>query len=333
MVKRLGLLIWHTIKSFSADGCGRMAAALSYYTIFSLPPLLVLVMLLVGLIVDEQTVRELVTGQIGSLLGPRGAEQVAQLIQNARNPEFGSLTAIVGVVALLLGATGAFTELQSALNTAWGVAPDPTLGGFRTFIFKRLVSFAMILTVGFLLLVSLVVSTLLSALGRFIGSLSPDWVSQPFLFLLDITVSLAGVTLLLAAIFRYLPDAVIGWKDVMVGAVVTGLLFVTGKWAIGTYIGQSDPGSAYGAAGSLVLALSWVYYSAVALLMGAEFTQVWAQRHGRPIVPEAGAARVVTRQERIPPDDPDHDRKPAAEPGRGKGLKGPSQPARRSRLN
>jgi membrane protein len=297
-VKRGGGLLWQTVSEFMSDGCPQLAAALSYYTVFSLPPLLVLLFMIVGAVVDPATVRELLTGQVGSLLGSQGATQVESLIRNASRPELGGLTAVLGIAAFLFGATGAFAQLQLALNRAWGVAPDPTRGDIRNFLTKRFISFTMILAVGFLLLVSLVVSALITAFGSLARDLLPGWASSGLLQGINAGVSFVAVGMLFALMFRYVPDAVVRWRDALVGGAFTSVLFTLGKAGIGYWLGRSDPGSAYGAAGSLAVALLWIYYSASILLLGAEFTEVWAERRGEPIVPEPGAARVIQSQER-----------------------------------
>jgi membrane protein len=193
---------------------------------------------------------------------------------------------------LLLGATGVLQELQTALNRAWGVQPDPDQGGLRHFILKRMLSLAMLLAIAFLLLVSLIVSWLLAEFGGWVESLAPQWLSQGVIFGLNAGLSLAIITLLFAAMLKFLPDAEIAWRDVWPGAIATSLLFVAGKTALGIYLAWSDPTSAFGAAGSVVLMLLWIYYSAMIFFLGAEFTQVRAARLGRAIVPEPGAMRA-----------------------------------------
>jgi membrane protein len=300
-IKRVGGLLRRTLTAFFGDGCPQMAAALSYYTVFSLPPLLVLLMIVVGAVLSPATVQELLSGQVGALLGPQGEQQVMSLLRNASRPEIGGLAAVLGIAAFLFGATGAFAQLQQALNTAWGVAPDPTRGELKNFLLKRVISFTMILAVGFLLLVSLGLSALLTAFGDALGDLAPAWVSGNLLQVLNGSVSFTLVALLFAAMFRYIPDAVVHWRNALVGGVFTSLLFTIGKSAIGYYLGRSDPGSAYGAAGSLAVALLWIYYSALIVLLGAEFTEVHAEQRGEPIVPEPGAVRVTRQEERVVP--------------------------------
>ncbi len=286
-------LIRQSVQDFTDDDCPTMAAALSYYTIFSLPPLLVLILLLLGAVVDQRDVQNALEGQIGSLMGPAGREQIVTILREAHLPgSKGILATALGIGALLLGATGAFGQLQAALNRAWEVKPDPAQGGLRSFLLKRVFSFGMVLGGAFLLLVSLVVSAALSALGNVLGGALPggldEWVGQ----LLNLAVSFAVITLLFATIFKVLPDATVPWRDIWPGAAVTALLFTVGKFLIGFYLGRTNPGEAFGAAGSLAVMLVWIYYSSMIVLFGAEFTQVWADRKGAGIRPAQGAIRV-----------------------------------------
>jgi membrane protein len=290
-------LIKQSVLDFSDDDCPTMAAALSYYTIFSLPPLLVLILLLLGAMLDQRDIQNALEGQIGNLMGPAGREQIATILRQAHLPgSKGILATALGIGALILGATGAFGQLQAALNRAWEVKPDPAQGGLRSFLFKRVFSFGMVLGVAFLLLVSLVVSAALSALGNALGGVLPgglnEWVAQ----LLNLTVSFAVITLLFATIFKVVPDATAPWRHIWPGAAVTALLFTVGKFLIGFYLGRTNPGEAFGAAGSLAVMLVWIYYSSMIVLFGAEFTQVWAERKGGGIQPEQGAIRVVAEE-------------------------------------
>lgn len=286
-------LLKQSVRDFLDDDSPRQAAALSYYTVFSLPPLLILLLTILGAVMDAQDVQGLIQGQVGAVVSPGVAGEVQSMIENANRPGSGGVAAtLFGVAALLFGATGAFAALQAALNRAWEVEPDPNEGGLKNFIFKRVLSFGMILGVAFLLLVSLVLSAALSAFGGALGAVVPGGLSEWVLQLLNIVISLAVITLLFAAMFKILPDAVVAWRDVWIGAGFTALLFVLGKFALGSYLGRSNPGEAYGAAGSLALLLLWVYYSAMILLLGAEFTQAWAQHRGSGIEPEQGAVRL-----------------------------------------
>ena len=293
-------LLKDTFKGFGEDDCPTMAAALSYYTVFSLPPLLVLLLTLVGAVMDPQDIQGNLEAQIRSAMGPAGAEQVHTILANADRPGAGGLLpTILSVAALLLGATGVFGQHQAALNKAWGVAPDPTKGGIKSMLLKRVFGIGMVLGLAFILLVSLVVSAVLSAFGEQLGRFLPSGLSAPVLEAINFVGSLAVISLLFAAIFKVLPDAEIAWRDVRVGAVVTGLLFVAGKFALGLYLGHSNPGEAFGAAGALALMLVWIYYSSMIVLLGAEFTQVWAEERGSGIVPERGAVRVVRETRRL----------------------------------
>jgi membrane protein len=293
-------LLKHTFKEFSADDCPTMAAALSYYTVFSLPPLLVLLLSLLGAVVDPQDIQGNIEAQMRDAMGPAGAAQVQTILTNAARPGAGGLLpGVLSVAALLLGATGVFGQLQAALNKAWGVAPDPAKGGIRTMLLKRVFGIGMVLGLAFILLVSLVVSAMLSAFGEQLGRFLPEGLSAPVLEAINFLGSLAVIALLFAAIFKVLPDARIAWGDVRVGAVVTALLFVAGKFALGLYLGRSNPGEVFGAAGALALMLVWIYYSSMIVLLGAEFTQVWADRRGRGITPEQGAVRVVRETRRL----------------------------------
>lgn len=298
-------VLQQTFKEFSDDNCSRMAAALAYYTIFSLPPLLVLIISVVGIFVDPADVQGEIEAQIQRLIGTEGATQVQDMIVAANEKTQGNVWGwLLGTAALIFGATGAFMQLQGALNTAWQVQPKPDNAGLLRMIMKRLLSFGMVLGIAFLLLVSLVLSAALAAFGGFLANLLPGGVSQGILVALNVGITLVIIAFLFAAIFKILPDARITWRDVGVGATVTALLFVLGKFAIGFYLGTSDVGSTYGAAGSLALILTWIYYSAMILLLGAEFTQVWTCRYGTRIQPAEDAVRVVEKPQtvEIPPD-------------------------------
>lgn len=286
-----------TLKEFVDDDCMRMAASLAYYTIFSLPPLLILIVTVVGLAIDPQQAEVWFQEQVGNANGAGTATQIQAMIESASERVAGgfSLDLIFSLVGVLVGATAAFGELQYALNTTWGIKADPNQGAVWSYLMKRILSLGMILVIGFLMLVALILSTVIAAAQDHIGSLlnaaGMGVVSEELVWVIDSVVSLVVVTQLLAAIFKVLPDAKIRWRDVEFGAFITALLFVVGKFLIGIYIGQSDFGEVYGAAASLAVLLIWVYYSSLILLMGAEFTQVWTRRRGRAILPTEGAVR------------------------------------------
>jgi membrane protein len=300
-------LFRRSIKEFMDDDCPTMAAALSYTTVFSLPPLLVLILMIAGAVFDPERVQTALQTQFGGLMGPSAAGQIQTILEHAKRPGSGGLVVtLLGVAALLIGATGAFAQLQAGLNKAWEVKPDPKQGGMKQFIRKRLFSFGMILVIAFLLLVSLVVSALISALGHMLQSLLPGGVSEVLLYVVDLAVSLAVIASMFAMMFKVLPDAEIAWKDVWPGALVTAVLFVLGKFLIGFYLGRSNPGEAFGAAGALALILAWIYYSSLILLFGAEFTEAFAEGRGHWIKPEPGAVRVGEGKSTMP--EPAHGR-------------------------
>ena len=292
-------LLRESVQDFFKDDCTRLAAALSYYTVFSLPPLLVLLLAIASIVLDPAQVQGEVERQIGGLLGAEGGAQIRTIMESAERPDVNRpLAAMVSIGALLFGATGAFMALQGSLNRAWSVQPDPAMGGLRNFVTKRILSLGMVLAIAFLLLVSLAVSAALSAMGSAFGRLMPG-VSTVLLEIVNTAISFAVVTGLFAAIYKVLPDAEIEWRDVIVGSVVTAFFFVLGKFLIGFYLGRSEPGSAFGAAGSLALLLVWIYYASILVLFGAEFTEAWSRRYGKGIVPEDGAVKVEVRTERV----------------------------------
>ena len=270
-------LLRATYLEWSRDKAPRMSAALAYYTIFSLAPILVIAIAIAGLVFGVQAAQGEITEQIQGLIGSDGAKAVQAMIQSAHTPAHSAIAGVVGVLALLLGASGVFSEMQDALNTIWHVRPDEKRGVWDL-VKARFVSFGMVLGIGFLLLVSLLLSALLAALTRYGEGLL--LIPGVFLHSVDFLFSLFFITVLFAMIFKLLPNAQIAWSDVWVGAALTSLLFTIGKFAIGFYVGKSVSTSAYGAAGSLVMVVAWIYYSALLLYFGAEFTRVYAKRLG-----------------------------------------------------
>lgn len=295
-------IVWQTLNEFINDDCMRMAASLAYYTIFSLPPLLVIIITVSGLALDAQQVEGWIQGQVQQLIGSGGATQIQAMIENASERVEGgfSMGLILSIGGVLIGATAAFGELQYALNTVWEIKAAPDQGIIWSYVIKRILSLGMILVIAFILLVALVLSSMISALqsqiGELLGTVGLGLVSEEFVWLLDTVISLLIITQLFAAIFKVLPDARISWRDVEFGAFITALLFVVGKFLISFYIGQSQLGETYGAAAALAVLLVWVYYSSLILLLGAEFTQIWARRHGKAILPERGAVRIREKQ-------------------------------------
>ena len=284
-------LIKLTYQGWKEDKASRLAAALAYYTIFSLAPMLVIAIAVAGLIWQRDVVQTALMNQIGGLVGGEGAIFVGSLLEGASNPREGILATIIGVITLLFGALGVFNALHDALNTIWEVKEEEVKGvwnSIKKVIMNRFLSFTMILGIGFMLLVSLVISAAISAFGTWIGGLLPF---QEFILqIINLIISIGVITVFFALIFKILPDANVAWRDVWIGAFVTAVLFSIGKTLIGLYLGSSAVTSSFGAAGSLVLLLLWIYYSAQILFFGAEFTQVYANQLGSRIVPEGQAA-------------------------------------------
>lgn len=297
-IRALPGLFWRALDKFFADGCSVLAAAISFYTFFSLPALLALLLGLVGTFTDPAAVQRAIVTQVQGLTGPGAAEQIRVIITRAAfTGADASVAAALGGLAVLFGATTAFASLQNALNKAWNVKPDPRRGNIRNFLAKRIFSFGVVLVVAFLLLVSLSLTAILSTIGGTITARLglPTGVVATF----EGLVSFAAVATLFAAMFKLLPDALIAWRDVWVGAVATALLFDLGKQLIGYYLGRTDPGSAYGAAGSLAIILIWVYYSSLLVLYGAELTRAWADSFGRGVTPQKGAIEVVEQEKTV----------------------------------
>ena len=284
-----------TFDEFTRDECPRMAAAMAFYAVFSLPALLVVVVSIAGLIAGHDQTVDSLTGYFQDALGRDAARQIGTMLQQAGQPGRGIVASVIGVAVLLAGASGVMLELQTALNRAWGVTPDPKQSVIRTFLFKRLLSFGMLLGIVFLLLASLVISWLLTTFGGLIERAIPAGLSSELLEALNLAVSLVVITLVFAALLKYVPDAQIGWRDVWIGAAVTALLFVLGKFGLSLYLSYSNVASTYGAAGSLALILLWIYYSSMILFFGAELTQVVSSHRGHAVLPEPGAIQADTR--------------------------------------
>jgi len=282
-------LVKEAFQGWMEDGSLELGAALSYYTAFSLAPLLVIAIAIAGLVFGRDAVEGRLFAEIRGLVGPHSAATIQSMIASAGRRGSGALATVVSVVVILFGASGVFGQLQTSLDRIWHVAPKPDRG-VRGILRDRFLSFGMVLGVGFLLLVSLVVSAALAAVGAFATGRLPA--IAPLLQAVGFVVSFAVVTALFAMIFRFLPDAKVEWRDVWVGAVVTSLLFTIGRTLIGLDLGRSSVSSSYGAAGSLIVILLWVYYSSQILFFGAEFTKVWAVRYGGRIVPDENAIRV-----------------------------------------
>jgi membrane protein len=282
-------LVMETFSEWNKDNASRLAAALSYYTIFSVAPLLIIAIAVAGLVFGRKAATEQLVGEIRDLVGNDGAQVIQSILQNASKTTSGILATCIGVVTLLVGASGAFGQLQDSLNTIWEVRPKAGRG-VKGVLRDRALSFSMVLFIGFLLMVSLLLSAFLSGIGKYLADLLP--MSSVVLQGMNFGISLGVTTFLFALIFKVLPDAYIRWRDVWVGSAVTALLFSLGRFLIGLYLGRSSVSSAYGAAGSLVVLLLWIYYSAQILFLGAEFTQVYANKFGKAIIPKPNAERI-----------------------------------------
>jgi membrane protein len=275
--RTLFTLLKTTSREWINDNVLRMGAALAYYSIFSLPPLLIIAIAISGLVLGVKAAQGEITAQIQGLIGTDGARAVQTMIQSAHKPAHGIVATILGVLLLFVGATGVFTEMRDALNTIWHVGTQESFGAW-SFVRARLLGCGIVLGIGFLLLVSLLLSAFVTAIATYIGSLLP--VPQGLLVAGDFLISFLCMTVLFAMIFKILPNTKISWTDVSVGAILTSLFFTVGKFGIGFYIGKSALASAYGATGSLVIVVAWAYYSSLILYFGAEFTRVYASNVG-----------------------------------------------------
>jgi membrane protein len=272
------------------DQAPMLGAALAYYTVFSLAPLLIITIAIAGLVFGAEAAQGQIFDQLRGLLGDASGKAMEEIVQSASaEPKTGVVATVIGLVTLLFGASGVFGQLQASLNIIWGVQPKPGRG-ILGIIRDRILSFGFILVVGFLLLVSLLLTAAIAFVGKQFGAMVPGM--EALIQLLNAILSLAVITLLFAMMFKILPDANIAWRDVWIGAFITALLFTIGKFALGFYLGRSGVASSYGAAGSLIVLLLWVYYSSQIVFFGAEFAQVYANRFGSHVTPSSNAIAV-----------------------------------------
>jgi membrane protein len=285
----LGSVFRRALAGWWNDDVPRLGASLAYYTLFSLAPILVVAIAIGGLIFGAEAVRGEIVGQIQGLVGREGAQAVQSMLEGASRPSASIPATIGGVITFFLGSTGAFLELQTALNTIWRVEPKRTGSFWRALVMQRVISFGLVVAMGFLLVTSLLVSAALAAIHTYMGNAFPGvvvvWEA------LNVIVSLTVITLLFALVYKVLPDRKLGWRDVWVGALVTAGLFTVGKLLIGLYLGTTSIASTYGAAGSVIVILVWVYYSAQIILLGAEFTRAYVETFGRRPPPEEFAEK------------------------------------------
>jgi len=295
--KRIGspfLLLKETAMAFAEDNALKLSASLSYYTIFSIGPLLLVIISLSGIFLKKEDVEGRLFNEMTALIGHDAAVQIQSIIASAQGTHATRIGAIIGLVILFIGATGVFTEMQSSINFIWSVKAKPKRGWLQ-YLVNRLISFSLVVGLGFLLLVSLIVNALLGLLNtklaaRF-SAYNPDLIS-----LANSLVILAVISLLFAVIYKVLPDAVISWKDAWIGSLVTAGLFLIGKFLIGFYLGRSNLGVTYGTAASIIIILTWIYYSSVILYFGAEFTKIYALHSGEGIRPKQTAVFIIKRE-------------------------------------
>ena len=301
------LTLWQFAKTvvmqWLEDQPFQLASSLSYYTLFSLAPLLIIAIAVAGLVFGREAAQNQVVETLRGMIGQDSARAIQDMIQHASNqPKTGVVSAVVGIVALMFGAGGVVGQLQTSLDTIWGVAPK-TGQGLWGFIRTRFLTFAMVLAIGFLLLVSLAITALVAGLSQVMGSLLGG--AKIIAHILELVVSFGLTTVLFAMIYKFLPDVQIQWKDVWTGAALTAILFTIGKFLIGLYLGTSGVTSTFGAAGSLITVLLWVYYSSLIFFLGAEFTQVYATHYGSGVVPAKNAQSIAsaTEQRQTPPPE------------------------------
>jgi membrane protein len=288
-------LLKQTFQEWLQDKAPQLGAALAYYTVFSLAPLILVLLAIVGVVFrdDPAGAWNKITQQMSYFLDPSAVQVVQDIAQKASQPGKSTVATIIGIALAILGASGVFGQLQDALNTIWGVKAKPSQGIWG-FLRSRFLSFGMVAGICFLLLVSLAIEALLKGFSHYVQSILPG--GMVVALAVYLVFDFAVVVLLFAMIFKFLPDVKIQWRDVWIGAAMTAILFGIGKWLLGFYLGSGAAGSAYGAASSLITLLLWVYYSSQILLFGAEFTQVYAQRAGRELEPSEYAVRVETKE-------------------------------------
>lgn len=295
--------IWKVLKDsfsgFSDDKVTKLSASLAYYTVFSMGPLLILIISLCGIFLGREAMEGQVYDQLAGFMGKDTASQLQGIIKNAAISGKGPIALIIGGVTLLIGATTVFGEIQDSINTIWGLKPKPKRGWLKM-LQNRFLSFSVIISLGFILLVSLAITSLIDGLNDVLARRFSD-VSVILFYVINQVITLAVISFIFGVIFKVLPDAKIKWKDVLLGSIVTGILFMIGKFGISIYISKSNVGSTFGAAGSLVIVLLWTYYSSLILYFGAEFTKAYAVNYGSPIHPNHYA--VTTRQVEVETGD------------------------------
>ena len=293
-LKKFFNILKGTASAFNEDNCIKLSASLSYYTIFSIGPLLIIIISLSAMFYGREAVQGRLYGQISGLIGSDAALQIQEIIKKSQHANKSFIGTVVGTVVLVIGATGIFTEIQDSINYIWSLRAKPKRGIIKFFI-NRLLSFSLIVSLGFLLLVSLVFSALLDLLSDRLTHFFPDTTVYIF-YVLNLVIILVIISVLFAIIFKVLPDGKIKWKDAFIGAGFTAILFMIGKAGIGYYLGKSNLGATYGTAASVIIILTWVYYTSIILYFGAEFTKVHALEYGGGIVPDETAVFIIKRE-------------------------------------
>jgi membrane protein len=287
-------LLKHTALAFSDDNAFKLSASLSYYTIFALGPLLIIIISLAGIFFGKDAVQGKVYEQLHELVGSDAALQIQQIISSAQHSHATTAGAVIGLIILFVGATGVFTEMQGSINFIWSVRAKPKKGWLK-YLGNRLLSFSLVIGLGFVLLVSLIVNALLTLLSDRLVKMFPNY-TVSFFHIVNTAIILAVITGLFAVIYKVLPDAVISWKDAWIGSAFTAILFLAGKFLIGFYLGKANMGLTYGTAASVVIVLTWVYYSSMILYFGAEFTKIYALHSGEGIKPKQTAVFIIKRE-------------------------------------
>ncbi|WKN30686.1 YihY/virulence factor BrkB family protein [Porifericola rhodea] len=290
-LKKIFSYLKQTYLEWIGDDAFRQSAVIAYYSIFSLPGLIIIIVNVAGIFYEEEAIRGEITSQISTLIGPESADQVQTIVANTSREGNSTLAVITGIATLIFGATGLFYQLQLSLNTVWDVEPKPS-AGIKKIVIDRATSLGLILAVGFLLIASLLLTAAIGILRDWISQMLPDFLLYVFYFANEI-LAISIITVLFAMIYKVLPDVTLIWKTVWIGAFVTAILFTLGKFALGLYFSKMNPASAFGAAGSLILILLWVNYSGLIFLFGAEFTKVYARVHNHPVKVNAHAQRTA----------------------------------------
>jgi membrane protein len=288
--KGIWKLIKDSIEGFDNDKVFKLSGSLAYFTIFSLGPMLLVIIFFANIFYGREAIEGSIYEQIRDFVGPSAALQIQEIIKNASLSGKSKFTAVIGFITLLIGTTTVFAEIQDSINTIWNLKTKPEKGWVKI-ILNRILSFSIVVGLAFLLLVSLIINGLMEAFGDQLQRTFPE-IAVVFIYIVNLILTFGVITLLFAIIFKVLPDAKIKWKDVFVGAIVTAILFMLGKFGITYYIGTSNIGSTYGAAGSVIIILVWVYYSAIILYFGAEFTKAYAAHFGNRIYPSSYAVWI-----------------------------------------